>query len=123
MSLNRIAATPRPPYYAAITTTQLASEFDPQAYRELGIRLIEIAKTVDGFLGLEVFFDGAASVALSYWKSLEAIEAWRRHPLHVVAKDRAKSSWFGPGITRIARIERDYGFNFPAVDGGGGTDD
>jgi heme-degrading monooxygenase HmoA len=113
MSFNRIAVTPQPPYYAAITTAQLASAFEPQAYRELGLKLVDSVQSIDGFLGLEVFFDGRASVALSYWRSLEAIDAWRRHPLHTIAKGRARSSWFGPCITRIARIEHDYGFNLP----------
>ena len=62
-------------------------------------------------MGLEVFFQGNASIAVSYWTDLGAIERWRRHPLHSVAKARAKTEWFGATMTRIARVESDYGFN------------
>jgi heme-degrading monooxygenase HmoA len=115
MIRSRIAATPRPPYYAAITTAELAPEpqYDSEAHRALGIELFKSAQRLDGFLGLEVFFDGAASVALSYWKTMESIDAWRNDPVHRVAKQMGKSAWFGPCITRIARIESDYGFNLP----------
>jgi heme-degrading monooxygenase HmoA len=119
MTQSRIASTPRPPYYAAITTAELAAEphYDAQAHRALGMELLRLAKQVDGFLGLEVLFDGACSVALSYWTTLEAIEAWREHPVHRVAKNQGKGGWFGPCITRIARIESDYGFNLPLSKG------
>ena len=75
------------------------------------MELYRLAQETDGFLGIEIFFEGRASVALSYWSSLEAIDAWRKHPLHGAAKNRAKAGWFGPCITRIAKVESDYGFN------------
>jgi heme-degrading monooxygenase HmoA len=111
-TLARVARTPRPPYYAVTTTTELAKSFDAPAYMAMATRLYKDAHTVDGFLGLEAFFENGASIAVSYWTSLEAIERWRNHPLHQTAKSRAKTEWFGPTITRIARVEADYGFNF-----------
>ncbi|MDO8378208.1 antibiotic biosynthesis monooxygenase [Phenylobacterium sp.] len=113
-AMNRVAATPPPPYYAVTTTTQLSAAFDEQAYFSLGARLYRKAQEIPGFLGLEAFFEGGASIAVSYWASLEAIELWRNHPLHGQAKHLAKSAWFGPTITRIARVEADYGFNLAA---------
>lgn len=110
--LARVARTPRPPYYAVTTTTELAAGFDERAYLALATRLYADARTIEGFLGLEAFFENGASIAVSYWTSLEAVERWRNHPLHQTAKARAKTEWFGPTITRIARVEMDYGFNF-----------
>ncbi|WP_340643651.1 antibiotic biosynthesis monooxygenase [Phenylobacterium sp.] len=109
--MNRVAATPKPPYFAVTTTTQLSSAFDESAYFNLGARLYGKAHEIPGFLGLEAFFEGGASIAVSYWESLDAIERWRNHPLHGQAKSLAKSAWFGPTMTRIARVEADYGFN------------
>ena len=108
---TRVAVTPRPPYYAAITTTELMQEYDAEEHRVRGLELLKLARQMPDFLGLEVFFDGNASVALSYWKTLDAIDEWRRHPIHMAAKNKAKAGWFGPCITRIAKIESDYGFN------------
>jgi len=113
-TLARVARTPRPPYYAVTTTTEFRPEHDQREYVRLGTELYREAEAIGGFLGLEGFFDGNASVAISYWESFEAIERWRRHSLHGKAKGLAKASWFGPTITRIARVERDYGFNLDA---------
>jgi heme-degrading monooxygenase HmoA len=110
-SLARLARTPRPPYYAAITTVELSSGYDAAEHVRLGTELYAHAREIGGFLGLELFFEGNASVAISYWRSREAIARWRGHSLHLRAKGIAKSSWFGPCITRICRIDDDYGFN------------
>ena len=109
--LSAVARTPRPPYYAVTTTTQFSAEFDADAYRRLGAELYREAHAIGGFLGLEAFFTETASIAVSYWTDLEAIARWRAHTLHGRAKDLARSTWFGPTITRIARVEADYGFH------------
>lgn len=86
-SLARVAGTPAPPYYAVTTTTELGPAYDREEYLRLGSTLYET--------------------------DLDAIREWRVHPLHSAAKARAKAGWFGPTITRIARVEADYGFNLP----------
>jgi len=110
-TLARVARTPPPPYYAVTTVTELGPAFDAEAYMKLGVELYPRASEDDGFLGLEAFFDGGASIAVSYWRDLEAVERWRRDPRHEAAKARAKSEWFGATITRVSRVEADYGFN------------
>ncbi len=101
-----IVETPEPPYYAVIAPAVLAA--DIEGYPEMAMRLMETARTVDGFLGLEGAIQGRFALAVSYWRSLEAIETWRRHARHLVAKDLGKTRWFESYFTRIARIERDY---------------
>lgn len=110
-SLARVARTPPPPYYAVTTTTELGPGHDPEAYVAMATKLYAQALGLGGFLGLEAFFDGGASIAVSYWDSLEAIERWRQHAGHGAAKHRAKTEWFGATITRVARVEAEYGFN------------
>jgi heme-degrading monooxygenase HmoA len=109
--LARVARTPRPPYYAVTTTTEFKPEYDKDEHVRLAIELYRHAQEIGGFLGLEAFFDGNASTATSFWTDLEAIDRWRKHPVHGAAKAKAKASWFGPTITRIARVDTDYGFN------------
>lgn len=115
-TLARVARTPRPPYYAVTTTAEFGPGFDREGHFRLGVHLYGRAHTIGGFLGLEVFFDGRASVAISYWDSLDSIERWRADPAHGAAKRIAKSEWFGATITRIARVESDYGFNLDGLD-------
>ncbi|MBX3494463.1 MAG: antibiotic biosynthesis monooxygenase [Parvibaculum sp.] len=110
-SVAHVARTPEPPYYSVTTTAELDPGFDEAAYFKLATELYGRAGEIGGFLGLEAFFQDGASVAITYWESLEAIQRWRDDPRHMTAKHKAKTLWFGPTITRIARVERDYGFN------------
>jgi heme-degrading monooxygenase HmoA len=102
----QIARTPEPPYYAVIAPAVLSA--DVSGYPEMALRLMEVAREVDGFLGIESCFHGRFTLAVSYWRSLEAIEAWRTHARHRVAKEMGKTRWFEAYFTRIARVERDY---------------
>lgn len=104
--MSKIAKTPEPPYYAVIAPSVLAE--DVEGYAELALRLMQTAREVDGFLGIEACVHGRFSLAVSYWRSLDAIEAWRRHASHQIAKERGKTRWFDAYFTRIARVERDY---------------
>ncbi len=109
--MARVLRTPEPPYYSVATTTEFKEAYNKQEHIQFSIELYKHAKEIDGFLGMEAFFDGNASTAVSYWKDLQSIEIWRKHPQHNIAKAKARKEWFGPTITRIALIERDYGFN------------
>jgi heme-degrading monooxygenase HmoA len=102
----QIATTPEPPYYAVIAPAVLRPDVD--GYVETALRLMATARDVDGFLGIESCLCGNFSLAVSYWRSLEAIATWRRHGEHLCAKDLARSRWFESYCTRIARVERVY---------------
>jgi heme-degrading monooxygenase HmoA len=71
-------------------------------------RLMEVAREVDGFLGIESCIHGNFTLAVSYWRSLDAIEAWRRHAQHRLARELGKTRWFESYVTRIAKVERAY---------------
>ena len=101
-----IASTPEPPYYAVIAPAVLRD--DLTGYGETALRLAEIARGIDGFLGIESAISGRFVIAVSYWRSLEAIQAWRRHAEHLTAKENARARWFDKYVTRIAKVERAY---------------
>ncbi len=101
-----IAATPEPPYYAVIAPAVLGE--DVTGYAETAQRLAELACGIDGFLGLESGITGRFVLAVSYWRSPEAIHEWRRQAEHMHAKDLARTRWFERYLTRIARVERVY---------------
>ena len=102
----KIARPPRPPYYAVIAPSVLAA--DTKGYPELGAGLIALAREVDGFYGIDVCLQSGFSLAVSYWRSLEAIETWRRHAQHLRAKELGRTRWFDSYVTRIARVEHEY---------------
>lgn len=101
--------TPKPPYYSVTTTATLNDAHDPERHVNLAMSLYGKVGKIDGFLGWEVMMEKDFSIAISYWSSLAAIATWRRHEEHRGAKELGKN-WFSHCVTRIAMIERDYGF-------------
>lgn len=100
------AATPKPPYYAVIFTS-LRTEGD-QGYAETARRMVELAREQPGFLGIESVRN-ELGITVSYWQSLEAIQAWKEHAEHRLAQARARD-WYGSFRVRVCRVEREYGF-------------
>ncbi len=46
-------------------------------------------------------------ITVSYWFSMDAIAAWRRHPEHRQAQRRAHE-WYASYRVRICRVEQAY---------------
>jgi len=102
-----IAQTPDPPYYAVIFTSLRTSE--TSGYHDMAERMVELAHQQPGFLGVESARDGLG-VTVSYWESLEAIRAWKKHADHQLAQQQGRTTWYQSYKTRICLVERDYGF-------------
>ncbi|PWC55582.1 antibiotic biosynthesis monooxygenase [Azospirillum sp. TSO22-1] len=102
-----IANTPEPPYYAVIFTS-LRTEGD-DGYGAMAAAMVELAKQQPGYLGVESARDGLG-ITVSYWKDLESIAAWKADAKHLAAQQAGRERWYSSFKTRIARVERDYGF-------------
>lgn len=103
-----IAQTPAPPYYAVIFTS-VRTEGD-HGYAEMADRMVELAHQQDGFLGVESARN-EIGITVSYWRDLDAIRNWRENMDHSVARDKGRKEWYQAFKTRIAKVERDYGFD------------
>lgn len=105
-----IASTPTPPYYAVIfTSTNTADSTD---YSETADLMVQLAQQQDGFLGIESARN-EIGITVSYWRDLESIKNWREHSQHTLARERGRKDWYQAFKTRIALVERDYGFEKP----------
>jgi heme-degrading monooxygenase HmoA len=93
-------------YFAVIFTSSLRSE--SPAYLAAAEEMLELASRMPGFLGLESVREKDEGITVSYWESLEAIEAWRRHPRHLDAKRMGKAEWYRRYRLRIARVEEPW---------------
>lgn len=102
-----IANTPKAPYYAVIFTS-LRTDVDDN-YSEIANKMVELAKEQDGFLGIE-FARNEIGITVSYWRDLESIKQWKMNTDHTVARDKGRKDWYSAFKTRIAKVERDYGF-------------
>ena len=108
-----IAPTPTPPYYAVIFTS-IHTDFDAAAYSDAAERMMELATEQPGFLGVESAREGVG-ITVSYWSSLEAIRAWKANAEHLTAQQNGREQFYRQYKTRIAKVERDYGFGSPAL--------
>jgi len=102
-----IAKTPVPPYYAVIFTS-VRTEGD-HGYDETSDQMIELASQQDGFLGVESARN-EIGITVSYWRNLDSIRKWRDHTDHSFAREKGRKNWYQSFKVRIAKVERDYGF-------------
>ena len=102
-----LARTPKPPYYAVIFTAVATDELE--GYEETSALMRELAEKEEGFLGLESAGD-KEEITVSYWKDLDAIQKWKHNTDHQIAKAKGRKDWYERYISRIARVEREYGF-------------
>ena len=102
-----IAKTPEPPYYAVIFTSE-RTEIDG-GYGETAERMVKLAQEQPGFLGVESARN-EIGITVSYWSDLEAIKNWKRNVEHTVAREKGRTDWYSVFKVRIAKVERDYGF-------------
>lgn len=102
-----IAKTPKPPYYAVIFTN-LRTEVN-EDYSETADLMVELSAQQPGFLGIESVRE-TLGITVSYWKDLESIKLWKAQVDHQVAQKRGRKEWYSAFKTRIAKVERDYGF-------------
>lgn len=103
-----IASTPEPPYYAVIFTS-VRTEGD-RGYSEMADQMVELARQQDGFLGVESARN-EIGITVSYWYDLESIRKWRENMEHSIARDKGRKEWYQSFKVRIAKVERDYGFD------------
>ena len=102
------ATTPAPPYYAVIFASQ--RQGDDGGYGVTADRMVELAATQPGYLGIESCRDADGfGITVSYWRSEEDIRAWKRNAEHALAREQGRSSWYEHYELRVAKVERAYG--------------
>ncbi|MCH7342638.1 antibiotic biosynthesis monooxygenase [Pelomonas sp. CA6] len=101
----------KPPYYAVIFCSQRSAQ-DAAGYGEMAQRMGALAAQQPGYLGVESArgADGLG-ITVSYWQSLEAIQAWRRVAEHQAARDQGRRDWYSHYELRVAKVERHYGWD------------
>lgn len=95
------------PYYAVIFTSTYHMLDDE--YEGLDARLIAIAETIEGFIGMDSA-GGDFGISVSYWKSEEAILEWRNNADHQVAMKNGIAKWYDYYNVRVCKVERNYEF-------------
>lgn len=97
-----------PPYYAVIFSSVRTTE-DPDGYAETAVRMLELAASMDGYLGVETLGSGSDGITVSYWRSEDDIAVWRNQVEHVEARRSGRRTWYKDYRLRVAKVERAYG--------------
>ncbi|PWI30516.1 antibiotic biosynthesis monooxygenase [Flavobacteriaceae bacterium LYZ1037] len=95
------------PYYAVIFTS-IQNE-NTEGYSEMAEKMEILAKSQDGFLGIESARD-QIGITVSYWESLDAIKNWKQHSEHLLAQQKGRTQWYNWYHVRICKVEREYDF-------------
>ncbi|MBS0260714.1 MAG: antibiotic biosynthesis monooxygenase [Planctomycetes bacterium] len=105
--MSHLARTPAPPYYAVVFTSRRNTS-DPEGYAAAAKILDELAVHQPGFLGIEsVRAEDGLGITVSYWASLEAIDAWRNVAVHRQAQATGRTNWYDEFHLRVCHVERD----------------
>lgn len=97
-------------YYVVIFSSK-RTQADEQGYEEMAEKMLALAQTQEGFLGVEsVRGSDGFGITVSYWESPEAIRAWKAHTDHLLAQKLGRTKWYESFTTRICKVEREYGF-------------
>lgn len=91
------------PYYAVIFTSKLSAH--TEGYEEMAQKMIELAKKQDGFLGIETA-RSSIGITVSYWKSINSIQAWREDFEHQKAIKLGKKKWYDAYSIKICKVIR-----------------
>lgn len=103
-----IAKTPEPPYFAVVFSSQRTP--GDQGYGAMADRMVELAATQPGFLGIESARDAEGfGITVSYWRDEADIAAWKANAEHAVAQRLGRQTWYGAFRLRICRVERESG--------------
>ena len=97
-------------YYAVIFTSKRTDE-DGEGYAKMAEVMDELAQKQPGFIRVESARNAEGKgITISYWESLEAIQAWRENSKHLVAQQFGKEKWYMQYNVEICKVIKDYSF-------------
>ena len=97
-------------YYAVIFTSQ-RTEQDEEGYGKMAEKIDALAQQQPGFLRAEsVRNEEGMGITVSYWASLEAIQAWKEHAKHLIAQQLGKDKWYTTYNVEICQMLKAYSF-------------
>ncbi len=100
--------TPEPPYFVAIFSSSHTGNHE--GYDADGQTVVDLALQQPGFLGIEAAGDDDLTIAVTYWDSDASIRAFKELAEHLVIQQKGKDKYYQNSKVRIAKVERDYGF-------------
>ena len=88
--------------YAVIFSLERST--DLEGYQAMDDKTIALVKNFEGYLGYESVYNGDRGIFISYWKSIESIDQWKKDTTHLQAKAMGKV-WYAFYHSMICKIE------------------
>lgn len=100
-----IKPLPKNNFYAVIFSSTKSENLE--GYAEMDETTMNLASQQPGYLGYESVAIENRSIFISYWESKEAIEDWRVHATHKMAKSGAQK-WYKRYLSQICLVESSH---------------
>ncbi len=105
-----LESLPEPPYYAVVFTS-LRSSSDPEEYARVAERMVALAATQSGYLGMTSLRNAAGlGVTISYWTDRVSITDWRTNAEHRDAQEQGRETFYDEYRIEVCRVERNTVF-------------
>ena len=92
--------------YAVIFKAEIL-RFDEE-YQRMALQLRKLAESDYGCREFIALSEDGKEIAISYWDSLEQIQAWKKDPLHIEAQKKGREKWYKQYEVQIVEIVREY---------------
>lgn len=91
----------------AVIFRATVKELDDE-YVQTAKRLRELACHAYGCVEFAAVTEGNEEIAISYWKTREDIERWKKDPEHVRAQTLGQEKWYRTYTVQVVEILREY---------------
>lgn len=92
--------------YAVIFRAEIKA-LDPE-YPAVAERLRTLALNEFGCIEFISSSESGCEIAISYWPTLEQIEAWENHPEHRQAQNLGRDRWYTSYRVQVVEVLREY---------------
>lgn len=77
-------------------------------YSEMASRLRELALTDYGCTEFTACTEGNQEIAISYWPTVESIQAWKNDALHQQAQRLGAGKWYKSYRVQVVQLIKEY---------------
>jgi heme-degrading monooxygenase HmoA len=95
---------------------KLREDADTDEYEIASGRMVELASSIPGFLGIEGFTgEDGSELAVARFDSDDAVRAWRNHPEHLQTQEQGRAEFFAAYDITVAEVTRTYEWSARAI--------
>ena len=88
----------------------------PDGYAEMAQEMLELAKTMPGFVDVKAFkADDGERLTLVWWQDEDTLRQWRTNSRHLVAQKTGRERWYEYYTLEVAEVKRTREFARPTA--------